>query len=57
VGKNSGKVFLNAEEEEHKTANGMAPKTLKSIHSNFVPIPETVAVGCKVSIENSEQNL
>ncbi len=50
-------MFLNAEEEEHKTANGMAPKTLKSIHSNFVPIPETVAVGCKVSIENSEQNL
>jgi hypothetical protein len=41
-------AFLNAEEEEHKTENGVAPKTLKFIHSNFVPIPETIAVGCKV---------
>jgi hypothetical protein len=42
-------AFLNAEEEEHKTENGVAPKTLKFFHSNFVQVPEIVAVGCKVS--------
>jgi len=40
--------FLGVEEEEHKTENGVAPKTLKFIHSNFVPISEMVVVGCKV---------
>ncbi len=40
--------FLGVEEEEHKTENGVAPKTLKFIHSKFIPISEIVVVGCKV---------